>query len=116
MRVLAFDRPNFASVAIASAIVVILSLAVAIPLSGARPYGEQAILEQIDHEDSALCDKFGFAAKTPKFADCMLDLAGLRAESLGLTAILFVAVTMDRSGRSAPDHKGHKRRINWQGS
>ena len=63
MHVLAFARPNFASVAIGSTIVVVLSLAVAIPLSGARPYGEQAILEQIDHEDSALCDKFGFAVQ-----------------------------------------------------
>ena len=84
MRVLAFDRPNFASVAIASVIVVVFSLAVAIPLSGARPYGEQAIQEQIDHEDSALCDKFGFASRTPKFADCMLDLAGLRQSHLDL--------------------------------
>jgi hypothetical protein len=84
MRVLAFDRPNFASVAIASAIVVIFSLAVAIPLSGARPYGEQAIQEQIDHEDSALCDKFGFESRTPKLADCMLDLAGLRQSHLDL--------------------------------
>ena len=63
MRVLAFDRPNFASVVIASVIVVVFALAVAIPLSGARPYGEQAILEFIDHEDSVLCYKFGFASK-----------------------------------------------------
>ena len=78
MRVLAFDRPNFASVVIASLIVVAFALAVAIPLSGARPYGEQAIQEQIDHEDSALCDKFGFAARTPKFADCMLAISTRR--------------------------------------
>ena len=84
MRVLAFDGPNFASVAIASAIVVVFVLAIAIPLSGARPYGEQAIQEQIDHEDSALCDKFGFATRTPKFADCMLDLADLRQSHLDL--------------------------------
>ena len=60
------------------------ALVVAIPLSGARPYGEQAILEQIDQEDSALCGKFGFAATTPKFADCMIDLAGLRRSHLDL--------------------------------
>jgi hypothetical protein len=84
MRVLAFDRPNFASVAIASAIVVVFALAVAIPLSGARPYGEQAIQEQTDHEDSALCDKFGFAYRTPKFADCMFDLAGIRKSHFDL--------------------------------
>jgi hypothetical protein len=84
MRVLAFDRPNFASVVIASVIVVAFALAVAIPLSGARPYGEQAVQEQIDHEDSVLCEKFGLAATTPKFADCMIDLAGLRESHLDL--------------------------------
>ena len=82
MRVIAFTKPNFGLVAIGSAI--LIALVVAIPLSGVRPYGEQAILEQIDHEDSALCDKFGFAARTPKFADCMLDLAGLRQSHLDL--------------------------------
>jgi hypothetical protein len=85
MRVLAFARPNFGLVTIGSAILAILvALVVAIPLSGVRPYGEQAILEQIDHEDSVLCDKFGFAASTPKFADCMLDLAGIRQSHLDL--------------------------------
>ena len=84
MRVLAFDRPNFASVAIASAIVVAFALAVAIPLSGARPYGEQAVQEQIDHEDSVLCEKFGFESKTPKFVDCMLDLADIRNSHFAL--------------------------------
>ena len=84
MRVLAFDRPNYASVVIGSIIVVVFALAVAIPLSGARPYGEQAILEFIDHEDGTLCYKFGFAANTPEFADCMLDLAGLRQRHVEL--------------------------------
>ncbi len=37
MHVLAFDRPNFASVAIGSTIVVVFALAVAIPLSGLVP-------------------------------------------------------------------------------
>jgi hypothetical protein len=46
--------------------------------SGMRPFGEQTILEQIDHEDSALCSKFGIAAATPKFSDCLIDLAALR--------------------------------------
>ncbi len=82
MRVLAFARPNFGLVTIGSA--TLIALIVAIPLSGVRPYGEQSIPEQIDHEDSALCDKFGFAAMTPKFADCMLDLAGLRQSHLDL--------------------------------
>ena len=82
MRVLAFARPDFTLVTIGSVILVVL--AVAIPFSGVRPYGEQAILEQIDHDDSALCDKFGFAAGTPKFADCMLDLASIRQSHLDL--------------------------------
>jgi hypothetical protein len=85
MRVLAFARPNFGLIAIGSTILAILvALVVAIPLSGVRPYGEQAILEQIDQEDSTLCDKFGFAARSPKFADCMLDLADLRQSHLDL--------------------------------
>ena len=82
MRVIAFTKPNFGLVTIGSAI--LIALVVAIPLSGVRPYGEQAILEQIDHEDSTLCDKFGFAARTPRFADCMLDLADLRQNHLDL--------------------------------
>ena len=49
-----------------------------ISVSGMRPYGEQAILEQIDHEDSALCSKFGLATATPHFSDCLIDLADLR--------------------------------------
>jgi len=85
MRVLAFASPNFGLVTIGSGILAILvALAVAIPLSGVRPYGEQAILAQIDREDSTLCDKFGFAARVQKFADCMLDLADLRQSHLDL--------------------------------
>ena len=84
MHVLAFTRENSTLVAIGSSIVVVLVLAVVIPLYGARPYGEQAILEQIDHEDSALCDKFGFAAMTQESADCMLDLADLRQRHVDL--------------------------------
>ena len=82
MRVIAFTKPNFGFGQ--NRLRDLDSSGVAIPLSGVRPYGEQAILEQIDHEDSALCDKFGFAARTPKFADCMLDLAGLRRSHLDL--------------------------------
>jgi hypothetical protein len=85
MRVLAFARPNFGLIAIGStALAILVALVVAIPLSGVRPYGEQAILEQIDQEDSTLCDKFGFAARSQKFADCMLDLADLRQSHLDL--------------------------------
>ena len=82
MRALAFARPDFTLVTIGSAILVVL--AVAIPLSGVRPYGEQAILEQIDHEDGTLCQKFGFAVSTPESADCMLDLADLRQRHVDL--------------------------------
>ena len=84
MHVLALARQNYASVAFGSTISVVLALAVAIPLSGARPYGEQAILEQIDHEDGTLCQKFGFAVSTPESADCMLDLADLRQRHVDL--------------------------------
>ena len=56
----------------------ILVAMAALSASGMRPYGEQAILDQIDHEDSALCSKFGLATATPKFSDCLIDLAALR--------------------------------------
>jgi hypothetical protein len=61
-----------------------VSLAIAIPASGVRPYGEQAILEQIDHEDGALCGRFGLAIRTPQFADCMIALADLRQRHVEL--------------------------------
>ena len=65
MRVLAFARPNLGLVAIGSTILAILvALVVAIPLSGVRPYGEQAMLEQIDQEDSTLCDNLGLRQET----------------------------------------------------
>ena len=58
----------------------------AIRISGIRPYGEQAILAQIEHEDSALCGKFGIAAATLKFSDCVADLADLRKRHAELLA------------------------------
>ena len=82
--VLAFSRRNLSLVAIISAIAVVFALSIAIQVSGARPYGEQAILEQIEHEDGALCQKFGFAARTPESADCVLDLADLRQHHVDL--------------------------------
>jgi hypothetical protein len=83
MRVLALTRQNPGSIPIVLGIAVI-SLAIAIPASGVRPYGEQTILERIDHEDSALCGQFGLAVRTTQFADCMIALAGLRQHHVDL--------------------------------
>jgi hypothetical protein len=58
----------------------------AVRISGLHLYGEQAILAQIDHEDSALCSKFGIAAATKKFSDCLADLADLRHRHAELLA------------------------------
>ena len=86
MRVLvpAFFRQDIRVVAIVSAIAVVLAFGVMVQVSGARPYGEQAILEQIDREDSALCQKFGFAASTLESAECVLNLADLRQRHVNL--------------------------------
>jgi hypothetical protein len=82
--VLTFFRQDIRVIAIFSAIAVVLAFGVMVQVSGARPYGEQAILEQIDREDSALCQKFGFAASTPESADCMLNLTDLRQHHVDL--------------------------------
>ena len=58
----------------------------AVRISGVRPYGEQAILAQIEFEDSALCGKFGIAVATLKFSDCLADLADLRKRHAELLA------------------------------
>jgi hypothetical protein len=55
MGVLVFSRHSLSLVVIISSIAVVLALGIAIQVSGARPYGEQAILEQIDREDGAPC-------------------------------------------------------------
>jgi len=52
--------------------------------SGLRPYDEQEINAQIDHEDSALCAKFGFDIATEKFRGCMVDLTDLRKRQVDL--------------------------------
>ena len=62
-------------IAAAGAFIIMIA---AFSASGMRPFGEQTILEQIDNEDSALCSKFGIAAATPKFSDCLIDLADMR--------------------------------------
>ena len=58
----------------------------AVRISGVRPYGEEAILAQIEHEDSALCGRFGIAVATLKFSDCVADLADLRKRHAELLA------------------------------
>jgi hypothetical protein len=67
-----------AATRIIGAVGVFVIMMAALSASGMRPFGEQTILEQIDHEDSVLCSKFGIAAATPKFSDCLIDLAALR--------------------------------------
>ena len=69
---------NTIAICVTLGVGVIMIVAASISVSGMRPYGEQAILEQIDHEDSALCSKFGLATATPQFSDCLIDLADLR--------------------------------------
>jgi hypothetical protein len=61
---------------------VIMIVAASISVSGMRPYGEQAILDQIEREDGALCRKFGIAAE--KLSDCMIDLADARQRHVDL--------------------------------
>ena len=75
----AISRPSntTATQVIAGASVILVAMA-ALSASGMRPYGEHAIVDQIDQEDSALCSKFGLATATPKFSDCLIDLAALR--------------------------------------
>jgi hypothetical protein len=79
--VLLQGHPVAAVAAIAGATI---GLAVVLQVSGARPYGEQAILQQIAQEDTALCGKFGFEAGTPKHTSCLLDLADLRTSHVDL--------------------------------
>ena len=69
-----------------AAIGLLIVVAGAVRISGVRPYGEQAILAQIEHEDGALCGKFGIAVATLKFSDCVADLADLRKRHAELLA------------------------------
>jgi hypothetical protein len=84
MLALAFMKRNIVPTALTFIVAAVISLGVVIPVAGIRPYGEQAMLEQIDHEDSALCGKFGFATRTSQFADCMIALADLRQRHVDL--------------------------------
>jgi hypothetical protein len=69
-----------------AAIGLLIVAAVAVRVSGVRPYGEQAILAQIEDDDRALCGKFGIAIATPKFSDCLTDLVDLRQRHVQLLA------------------------------
>ena len=86
MRVAAITERKLGLPVFALMFAAVPALVVVIPAFGTRPYGEQAILQQIDHEDSALCQKFGFAATTSQFADCMLALADIRHRHVDLLA------------------------------
>jgi hypothetical protein len=75
---------RYSGLAIVLVIAAVLALGVAICASGMRPYGEQAILRQIDQEDGALCQRFGFLVTAPQFTDCILALADLRQRHVEL--------------------------------
>jgi hypothetical protein len=84
MLVLASEKQKVVLTALIFAVIVVLFLGVVIRASGVRPYGELAILEQIDHEDRAFCAKFGLEISTLQFADCMIVLANLRQRHVDL--------------------------------
>ena len=60
---------------VTAAIVVVALLP---PLIGLPPYGKQAMLRQIDDQDSAECARLGFAPPSEQFSGCKVDLAALR--------------------------------------
>ena len=73
----AITKPsNTIAICVTLGVGVIMIVAASISVSGMRPYGEQAILDQIEQEDGVLCHKFVIAAE--KLSDCMIDLADLR--------------------------------------
>lgn len=84
MRVVSIAEWKLAMATIVLVIATAVTLGAVIRASGIRPYGEQAILQQIDKEDSALCQKFGLAVTTQQSADCMLALADLRHRHVDL--------------------------------
>lgn len=54
-------------------------------LVGLAAYDQQATDQQIDREDGALCEKFGFASGTTQHNGCKTDLADLRRRHERLT-------------------------------
>ena len=89
MLILALVKQNVLLTALIFIVAAVLSLGVVLPAAGIRPYGEQAILEQIDHEDTALCGRLGLAIRTSQFADCMIMLADLRQQHVDLLTSYF---------------------------
>ncbi len=70
-------RP-FASLVIVPLVAAVM-IAGSVPwLMGYAPYGQEAIDQQIDREDGALCEKFGYPSGAQRYSDCMVDLAELR--------------------------------------
>lgn len=65
-------------VIVSTAIGAVVLVCAVISATGMRPFGEAEMLQQIEREDSELCQKFGLQAETQKFLDCMSDLADLR--------------------------------------
>jgi hypothetical protein len=76
----AIPLPKISAIGIiaVAGVIVILVAAASISIFGVRPYGEQTILAQIEREDRVLCGKFGMAAATQQFSDCVTDLTDLR--------------------------------------
>ena len=64
--------------------VVLVAAAVVSSTDSIRPYGEPALLAQVDQEDGAFCARFGAATATPQFDACVRDLADLRQHHLDL--------------------------------
>lgn len=63
---------------------VLAAAAVISSVDSIRPYGEQALLAQIEQEDSSFCTKFGAGAVAPQFDACVRDLADLRQRHVDL--------------------------------
>jgi hypothetical protein len=76
----AIPRPKISAIGIivVAGVTAIVVAAASISIAGIRPYGEQTILAQIAREDSILCSKFGLAAATQQFSDCLSELTDLR--------------------------------------
>jgi hypothetical protein len=57
----------------------VLGLAISVPFwRAALAETEQAMVQQIDYEDGALCARFGFPSGSDKYLSCKLDLLDLR--------------------------------------
>jgi hypothetical protein len=63
---------------------VLVAAAVISSTSSIRPYGERALLAQIEQQDNAFCAKFGAGAATAQFDACMRDLGDLRHDYVEL--------------------------------